>query len=246
MESGPQTIDERMRCLIDCGVDLITIHGRTRFENKVAVGIADWESVRQCVAAARNYSGDANFPIFSNGGIEFGEDVQTCFDRTNASGVMSSEGLLELPNLFQSGREDLTAKRLLEQQLGFAELYLDYASIFPPLPGSLGTKGGSFNVIRSHLFKFLHRYLEENPDLRSLLGKQDVNTIKQSRDLVLELGSRYSNMDEEQMRQKKSWDCNSSWYRRHRATNSQIISASQLSLEERKNMMRSRLRKMKV
>ncbi|KAL3762022.1 hypothetical protein ACHAWU_002118 [Discostella pseudostelligera] len=244
LESGPQTIDERMRCLIDCGVDLITVHGRTRFENKVAVGVADWESVRQCVESARTYSGDANFPIISNGGIEFGEDVQKCFGETNASGVMSSEGILELPSLFRSGEEEIiTAKLLLERQLGFAELYLDYATIFPPLPGSLGTKGGSFNVIRSHLFKFLHRYLEENPDLRSLLGKQEVNTIKQSRDLVSELKTRYCNLDEEQLRMMKSWDKESSWYRRHRGTNIQPARPSEMSLEERKHMMKMRLRK---
>lgn len=241
-----QTIDERMRCLIDCGVDLITVHGRTRFENKVAVGVADWDSVRLCVESARNYSGNANFPIFSNGGIEFGEDVQTCFDKTNASGVMSSEGLLELPSLFRVTKEENTAKRLLERQLEFAEFYLDYATLFPPLPGSLGTKGGSFNVIRSHLFKFLHRYLEENPDLRSLLGKHDVNTVKQSRDLVSELRSRYCNLDEEQMRMKKSWDSNSSWYRRHRGTNSHAISSPTVSLEERKHVMKLRLVKMKA
>lgn len=243
LERGPQTIDERMQCLIDCGVDLITVHGRTRFENKVAVGVADWESVRQCVESARTYSGDAHFPIISNGGIEFGEDVQKCFDETNASGVMSSEGILELPSLFRIGEEELHAKLLLERHLGFAELYLDYATIFPPLPGSLGTKGGSFNVIRSHLFKFLHRYLEENPDLRSLLGKQEVNTIKQSRDLVSELKSRYCKLDEEQLRLMKSWDKESSWYRRHRGTNIQPTHPSEMSLEERKHIMKLRLRK---
>lgn len=241
-ESGPQTIDERMRCLIDCGVDLITVHGRTRFENKVAVGAADWESVRQCVETAREHSGNANYPIFSNGGIEFREDVQKCFDKTNASGVMSSEGLLELPSLFRMEDEEITAKCLLEQQLGFADIYLDYATIFPPLPGSLGTKGGSFNVIRSHLFKFLHRYLEENPDLRSFLGKQEVNTIKQSRSLVLELRSRYSKLGEDQLRTKRSWDDNSSWYRRHRGGNVETINES---LEERKRLLKLRLGKLK-
>ncbi len=246
LECGPQTIDERIRCLIDCGVDLITVHGRTRFENKVAVGAADWESIRQCVESARVYSGDANFPIFSNGGIEFGEDVQVCFDKTNASGIMSSEGLLESPNLFQVTEEDITAKRLLDRQLAFAELYLDYATVFPPLPGSLGTKGGSFNVIRSHLFKFLHRYLEENPDIRSLLGNQDVNTIHRSRELVSELRSRYCILDEEQLKMKKSWDSNSSWYRRHRGSNPQQVSATHLSLEERKQMLRLRFRKTQI
>ena len=83
----PQTIDERMKCLIDCGVDLITVHGRTRFENKVAVKAANWNAIHQATHVAREYSGNSNYPIFANGGIEFGQDIQRCLESTLASGV---------------------------------------------------------------------------------------------------------------------------------------------------------------
>ena len=246
VDRAPQSIDERMRCLIDCGVDLITVHGRTRFENKVAVGPADWTSVRQCVETARACSGDAHYPIFSNGGIEFWEDVQKCLDGTNASGIMSSESLLEVPGLFCSEEAQATARGLLERQLRYAEIYLDYATLFPPLPGSLGIKGGSFNAIRSHLFKILHRYLEEHPDLRSLLGDHRLNTIKQSRDLVYDLRSRYDEFSEEKLRLMKSWSQDSSWYRRHRQnSSSQNESIPSLSIEERKQHARLRIRRMR-
>mmetsp|Transcript_16678 Transcript_16678/g.28690 ORF Transcript_16678/g.28690 Transcript_16678/m.28690 type:complete len:588 (+) Transcript_16678:61-1824(+) len=245
----PQTIDERMRCLIDCGVDLITVHGRTRFENKVAVGAANWDAIRQCVDSARVYSGNDQFPVISNGGIEFGDDVKQCLDKTNASGVMSSESLLEIPGLFGSSEttDSKSAKDLLERQLGYASMYLDFATVIPPLPGSLGIKGGSFNVIRSHLFKILHRYLEENPDLRSWLGNQELNTIRQAKDLLIDLRSRYDNLDEEQLRLKTSWDIDSSWYRRHRQRNSdeQNEPAPSLSIEERKQLAKLRIQKMK-
>ena len=249
LESGPQTIDERMRCLIDCGVDLITVHGRTRFENKVTVQAANWDAIREAVESARSYSGNEQYPIFSNGGIEFGTDIKSCLDETNASGVMSSESLLELPGLFSEGELSVpaTAHDLLEQQLGYAETYLDYATIFPPLPGSLGTKGGSFNVIRSHLFKYLHRYLEENPDLRSWLGNQELNSIKQAKELISDIRSRYARMNEEQLRSKKSWDIESSWYRRHRQNIVQKAGEStpELSIEERKALAKLRIQKMK-
>eukprot|EP00578_Thalassiosira_sp_NH16_P017077 CAMPEP_0181129226 /NCGR_PEP_ID=MMETSP1071-20121207/29209_1 /TAXON_ID=35127 /ORGANISM="Thalassiosira sp., Strain NH16" /LENGTH=475 /DNA_ID=CAMNT_0023215199 /DNA_START=322 /DNA_END=1749 /DNA_ORIENTATION=+ len=242
---GPQTIDERIRCLIDCGVDLITVHGRTRFENKVAVGAADWDAVRACVDSARVYSGDTNYPVLANGGIEFAEDVQKCLDITNASGVMSSESLLELPGLFCPG-EGATAssKGLLERQLRYADTYLDYTTVFPPLPGSLGTRGGSFNVIRSHMFKFLHRYLEEHPDLRSWLGNQELNTIKQARDLVSDLRARYSNIDEDQLRLKSSSSTTASWYRRHRRKKPQLENEPVLTLEGRKQLAKLRIKKM--
>ncbi|KAL7543120.1 hypothetical protein ACHAXR_012544 [Thalassiosira sp. AJA248-18] len=248
--SSPQTIDDRIHRLIDCGVDLITVHGRTRFENKVAVGPVDWDAVRQCVDSARSYSGDSNYPLFANGGIEFGEDVKKCFEKTNASGVMSSETLLEMPSVFCTGGGEtsgsITAKGLLERQLGYADMYLDYATIFPPLPGSLGTKGGSFNVIRSHLFKMLHRYLEENPDLRSWLGSQELRTIRQARDLLSDLRLRYDKIEDDQLMLKKSWSSDSSWYRRHRRQNvqSQNQSMPSLSLEERKELTKLRIKKM--
>lgn len=246
MDSMPQTIENRMHRLIDCGVDLITVHGRSRFENKISVSSADWDSVQQCAALARAYSGDAHYPIISNGGIESWEDVQRCFDVTSASGVMSSESLLENPGLFCSdGRATVTARGLLERQLRYADIYLDYATLFPPLSGSLGIKGGSFNVIRSHLFKFLHRYfLEENPDLRTSLGDNRMNTIKQARDLVSDLRSRYELLSETELRSMKSWGGESSWYRRHRHTNTQSASPT-FSIEERKQETRLRIQRMR-
>ena len=249
VNGGPQTIDERMRCLIDSGVDLITVHGRTRFENKVTVAEADWDAVTQCVESARSYSGDRNFPIFANGGIEFLDDVKKCLGQTSASGVMSSESLLELPGVFcpREGNTPSSAKDLLQRQLGYADIYLDYATVFPPLSGSLGTKGGSFNVIRSHLFKFLHRYLEENPDLRSWCGNQELNSIKQARGLILDIRSRYDEIEEEQLRSKKSWSNDSTWYRRHRKGNERLRNDSTptLSIEERKQLAKLRIQKMK-
>lgn len=245
MDSMPQTIENRMRRLIDCGVDLITIHGRTRFENKISVSSADWNSVQQCTALARAYSGDAHYPIISNGGIESWEDVHKCLDITTASGVMSSESLLENPGLFcPEGRATATARDLLERQLRYAEIYLDYATLFPPISGSLGVKGGSFNVIRSHLFKFLHRYLEENPDLRTLLGDNRMNTIKQARDLVSDLRSRYELLSETELRLMTSWCGESSWYRRHRHPNTQSASPT-FSIEERKQETRLRILRMR-
>jgi len=238
---SPVTIEERVRRLIDCGVDLITVHGRTRFENKVAVGAANWDGIQAAATTAREYSGDVNFPVFANGGIEYFSDVQKCFDETLCSGVMSSESLLENPGIFDK-QTIASGKDVLERQLKYADIYLDYCTIFPPIPGSLGIVGGSFNVARSHVFKILHRYLEEQPDLRSWLGYQELCTIQQARALVCELRSRYSKLDEEQLKMKTSWKDSSSWYRRHRQSNASAAENTQpLSLEERKKLAKLRI-----
>lgn len=229
-------------------MDLITVHGRTRWENKNAVGAVNWGAVSQCVASARSYSGNEHYPIFSNGGIEAHDDIQQCFEATQASGVMSSESLLEVPGLFRDAEAPTSAEELLERQLAYAEMYLDYATVFPPLPGSLGIKGGSFNVIRSHLFKMLHRYLTENADLRSWMGNQDLSSIKEVRELLNELKGRYANLDEEQMRLKSSWNGDSSWYRRHRGEKKKETrddAPNSLSIEKRKQLSRIRIQKLK-
>lgn len=248
---APPTPEERIHRLIECGVDLITVHGRSRFENKVAVGAANWEAIRRCVAAARSYSGNEEYPIFANGGIEFHEDIHDCLQSTSASGVMSSESLLENPGLFCNiGRQPETARELLERQLSYADMYLDYATLFPSLPGSLGAQGGSFNVIRSHLFKFLHRYFEENPDLRWDLGTHGLNNIKAARSLVSEIRRRYDSIDEELLMAKSCSDVDSSWYRRHRNPNVKKSSAGDessvaVSIEEKKRQAKERIKKMK-
>lgn len=237
----PITIEERVRRLIDCGVDIITVHGRTRFENKVAVGPVHWDDIHTAVATAREYSGDANFPVFSNGGIEYFSDIQKCFDETSCSGVMSSESLLENPGIFDE-QTIASGRDILARQLQYAEIYLDYCTILPPIPGSLGIKGGSFNVARSHVFKMLHRYLEEQHDLRSWLGNQELCTIQQARALLCELRSRYSTLDEEQLQMRNSWKDDSSWYRRHRQSNDSDAEDSQpVSLEERKKLAKLRI-----
>ena len=248
----PPTPEERIERLIDCGVDLITVHGRSRFENKVTVGAANWEAIQSCVAAARSYSGNDQYPIFANGGIETLDDVYNCLQKTGASGVMSSESLLENPGLFSKkyGPQPQSAKQLLQRQLNYADMYLDYATLFPPLPGTLGVKGGSFNVIRSHLFKMLHRYFEENPDLRWKLGDNEFNNIKEARQLVSEIRIRYDTLDEEQLTAKSSSNNDSSWYRRHRNPNTKSVSKASeektvVSNDERKMLAKERIRIMK-
>jgi hypothetical protein len=202
-----------------------------------------------CSLSANAYS-DTSF-YSASGGIEMFGDVHSCLQETGASGVMSSESLLENPGLFcmNVGVQPESAKALLERQLSYADIYLDYATLFPPVPGSLGAQGGSFNVIRSHLFKFLHRYFEENSDLRWNLGDNEFNNIKAARELVSEIRRRYHNLDEEQLLAKNSSRIDSSWYRRHRnpdAKNASTLSEDNavISTEEKKRLAKDRIKMM--
>jgi tRNA-dihydrouridine synthase len=163
---------------------------------------------------------DPNFPIVANGGMENYDDVKSIIESTGAVAAMSSEALLETPNLFLKSSKHLTPRELLKQQLSFSRDYLGIcADVMPPVPGILGPKkGGSFCAVRGHLFKFLHRYLNEHPDLREELASPNPmrNSISQALDLVNELEERYNILSEEELEARRSSLPESSWYRRHR------------------------------
>jgi len=229
--------------LVDSGVDWITVHGRTLIENKTAVRRCNWEKIALAVDTAREYS-NGQVPIIANGGIEHPSDVRKCMDATGAQAVMSSEALLENPGLFSSTTIDeqfMTPRQILERQFSYAYQYLDLATMYPPVPGSLGVRSGNagHSVVKAHLFKFLHRYFHERPDLRDLLANHSKTPhIAQSRQVVTELLERYMDLSDDQLERAPSSQRENTWYRRHRTPSARIhsprvdnviISAAQVS-----------------
>ena len=241
-------LESRIRQLVRTGIDFLTIHGRTMKENKTTVGPVHLHAIQQAVQIAQNER--PNFPIVANGGVECLEDVFNIQRQTGAVAVMSSEALLETPHVFlrdngsndddDDGESDGDTNRRgcihnprqrLDQQLRITRDYLHWATLYPPLPGVLGHMNGSFNIVRGHLFKFLHPYLQEHTDLRDRLASHDnTHCLVDAYDIVNDLERRYecyrinNNNDDEyddddnnknNMQQLESSRRNSSWYRRH-------------------------------
>ena len=127
------------------GCSILTVHGRTKEQNKHKVGNCDWEIIKQIKELAK-------IPIFSNGGVHYYEDVVACFEATGVDGVMSAEALLENPALFSGKLHDLD------------KLASEYLELW-------GQYNGQRRWLKPHLFKILHRGLKENTDLRSRLGQ---------------------------------------------------------------------------
>jgi len=251
-------LQERICKLIDAGVDLISVHGRTLKENKTKVRECNWDAIAKVVQIAREHSRNPDFPIIANGGIEYSSDVDKCLMYTGASAVMSSEALLENPGIFQQSAMDdvdISPELLFQRQITYCHEYLDLCTLYPPLPGSLGKIGGSFNCIRAHVFKIIHRYLEEHPDLRERLGHPThVTSIHGVRQLLYQLQERYRNVHDWSTLRSSNFR-KSSWYRRHReaaitsrmSTRGQTVESelSGLSIEEKKDVIRQRLTKLK-
>ncbi len=253
-------VKKRIPGLIESGINFLTVHGRTLKENKTKVKGAHIDRIKLAIETAQSI--DPNFPVIANGGMEHYEDIQQILRATGASAAMSSEALLETPDLFC--KESMGFEGLPQENFGrhikFARDYLDICTrVGPPLPGVLGfNKGGSFNVVRGHLFKFLHRYLNtEHQDLRDKLAANGVTTMRtlgEARNLVDELESRYEYLSPEQWNELSSSSPQSSWYRRHRKPDRSVhvrnaataVGTSALSIEDRKREIRERLAKMKT
>ena len=191
-------------------------------------------------------------------------DIQSILGSTGASAAMSSEALLETPDLFlEESMHAKTPEERFYRQLSFAKNYLNVcASVGPPLPGVLGFgRGGSFNVVRGHLFKFLHRYINtEHQDLRDRLaanGDSSMRTLGDANSLVEELEYRYAYLSEEQWKELPSSSPQSSWYRRHRKPGRSVhakyirgdqssIATQNHSIDDRKREIKKRIANLKA
>lgn len=154
---------ELVRGIEDAGCWLLTVHGRTKEQNKHLVGACDWDIIRDIKKELR-------IPVFANGGIHKFGDIQRCLEHTGVDGVMSAESLLENPALFSGEVKCLDS---------LAEEYLDCWEKYDK-PNS--------KYIKPHLFKILHKGLNEHTDLRERLG--NAKTLEEYRSIVKELKER--------------------------------------------------------
>lgn len=97
--------------LQDCGIEALTIHGRTRAQ--MYTGQADWTLIGQVKADPR-----IHIPIIGNGDIHSLDEADEAFRRYGVDGVMIGRATFGCPWLFS--REPLTLDQkidLLEEQL---------------------------------------------------------------------------------------------------------------------------------
>jgi hypothetical protein len=191
---------------------------------------------------------DASVPVVVNGGIEQFSDVESVKTRTRTAAVMSSEALLENPGLFAVDSSSWSPRQTLEQQFRYANDYLSWCQNYPPLPG---VSGQSCNIVRSHLFKMLFRYLSEQPDLRDKMASHQVRRLIDFEQICHELFSRYKNLSATELDAYASSSVSSSWYRRHwdaKRVTSPSSKAGQtlvLSTQESKEAVQLRIAKLK-
>lgn len=151
------------KMLEKAGCQLLTVHGRTREMKGVATSIASWKHIAEVKKHLK-------IPVLSNGNIQYFCDIERCINYTGVEGVMSAEGCLYNPAIFED--KNYSAYFLAEEYLNLTKKY----------PCPLG-------YIRGHVFKILnaclHCDLEEMRDARDLIaGAQNVQTFYEAVELV--------------------------------------------------------------
>lgn len=213
----PYTLQDSLKLykdLVDCGISMLTVHGRTRLNTNYKTGQADWDAIKQVVDLV-----GPSIPVLANGGIASLKDVRDCLEATGVDGVMSSEAILEYPPLFcdetfhtleegyYEAHPDSTEppNRSGPGRLALAREYIEFAEKHPSNDGG---QASGFKCTRMHLHKFLHADLQDRPDFRTQCV--EANELSELESCLTAL---------EEIQAEQDHDTSSEglcWYRRHR------------------------------
>uniref|UniRef100_A0A6F9DAQ5 tRNA-dihydrouridine(16/17) synthase [NAD(P)(+)]-like n=1 Tax=Phallusia mammillata TaxID=59560 RepID=A0A6F9DAQ5_9ASCI len=143
------------------GCHFITVHGRTREQKGALTGKASWLHIK----AVKN---SLNIPVFANGNIQYKKDIDDCLQETGVDGVMTAEGHLNNPYIFE-GKQPYVNDVVQE--------YLKLVKQFPcPL-----------SYVRTHLFHLWAHALQVHKDMREKFGQastlEDLNLCNEDLNL---------------------------------------------------------------
>jgi tRNA-dihydrouridine synthase 1 len=146
---------EYAKMVVSAGAQILTVHARTREMKGQQTGLADWSYIK--------YLRD-NLPpevvMFANGNILYQEDVERCIRETGVDGVMSAEGNLYNPAIFNVDKTEIN-----DAYPRVDMLLRRYFDIAKDAPGN-----ANLSAMKSHFFKILHAFLPKHIDIRNELG----------------------------------------------------------------------------
>jgi tRNA-dihydrouridine synthase B len=124
---------EVLKLAEDCGVEALTIHGRTRSD--MFSGQADWKIIARVKEEAR-------IPVIGNGDIFSPEDAERMFRETGVDGIMLGRGVLSNPWLIRQCWDHLNKREISTvtaiERAEFAIHFLQRVCLESPPPIALG------------------------------------------------------------------------------------------------------------
>jgi nifR3 family TIM-barrel protein len=124
---------EVLKLAEDCGIEALTIHGRTRSD--MFSGNADWRIIAEVKALAR-------IPVIGNGDVFAPADAARMFHETGVDGVMIGRGALSNPWLICQAWDYLNGRpatqKSAQERAAFVVEFLRKMSLELPLPIVLG------------------------------------------------------------------------------------------------------------
>uniref|UniRef100_A0A336LPQ5 tRNA-dihydrouridine(16/17) synthase [NAD(P)(+)] n=1 Tax=Culicoides sonorensis TaxID=179676 RepID=A0A336LPQ5_CULSO len=148
------------------GAQLLTVHGRTREQKGENTGLANWDYIKAVVE-------NVKIPVFANGNIQSVEDVHRCIEETGCAGVMTAEGHLYNPAIFD-GINPLCWDMATE--------YLDIVEKYEPPKG----------YTRGHLFKIFHHLIQTNEiDTAERILLAEANSLEEFRNWVAHVKEKF-------------------------------------------------------
>lgn len=162
------------KMVLDAGAQFLTVHGRLREQKGQQTGLADWDIIKYL----RENLPD-NTVFFANGNILYPEDIDRCISQIKCDAVMSAEGNLYNPGVFNVhyiGDKDKTYPRV-------DVLLREYFDI---IRNECKESLASRKAMKSHFFKLLRPFLPHYTDIRSNIAALNAKSdLKEWEDKVV-------------------------------------------------------------
>lgn len=145
------------KTVLDAGAQFLTVHGRLREQKGQQSGLANWDTIKYL---RENLPQDTVF--FANGNLLYPEDISRCIDFINCDAIMSAEGNLYNPGIFNA--DDSSDKdKVFPRVDKIAREYFEIVKAHE-------TSQASRLAMKSHLFKILRPLLPNYTDIRASLA----------------------------------------------------------------------------